>query len=266
MAMKGSYLHTILIVMLMACEESIDRPVPLEGTDTLIVEGILTNELKSHVIKLSHPRSQNGSQVPAAGATLQVIEGNTTYLVNESPVEPGSYITQEMQAVFGKTYTVHILYQGKEYKAQDSSVPVEPLPGLNYRKEDDRYILNRIESGSSPNFTQHDITWKKTHTCAVGESCEGKVIFYDLKSIDVNDLFKPGQTEFAFPGNATIIRKKYSCSPAFQNFLRSMLSETEWRGGVFDVQRANASTNLTGGAMGFFAVSTVLSDTTIISP
>jgi hypothetical protein len=44
-----------------------------------------------------------------------------------------------------------------------------------------------------------------------------------------------------------------------------VLSETEWRGGAFDVQRENVPTNLSKGAIGFFAVSTVLSDTTIIT-
>jgi hypothetical protein len=266
MAMKGNYIQVILIIMLMACEKPIDRPVQLGDINTLIVEGIITNEKRNHVIKLSHPHKQNGSQVPATGAILQVQEGGTIYLAIEDPVGSGKYITQEMQAAFGKTYTLRIQYQGKEYSAQDTSVPVEPLPKLGYRKKDDLYVLNQIQSGSNPNFIEHDITWKNTASCIGGTICEGKIIFYDLKTVDVNDLFKPSKKEFAFPGNATIIRKKYSCSPAFQNFLRSVLSETEWRGGVFDVQRANATTNLTGGAIGFFAVSTVLSDTTVIDP
>ncbi|MEQ8425482.1 MAG: hypothetical protein RIA63_12280, partial [Cyclobacteriaceae bacterium] len=67
-----------------------------------------------------------------------------------------------------------------------------------------------------------------------------------------------------FPENAVVIRKKFSVSPGYQSFLRSILSETEWRGGVFDVQRANAATNLTEGAIGYFAVSTVVTDTTIV--
>ena len=43
-----------------------------------------------------------------------------------------------------------------------------------------------------------------------------------------------------------------------------MLSETEWRGGLFDVKRANVITNLSEGAVGFFAVSTVVTDTTTV--
>ncbi|MBE9509733.1 MAG: hypothetical protein IMY71_02550, partial [Bacteroidetes bacterium] len=44
----------------------------------------------------------------------------------------------------------------------------------------------------------------------------------------------------------------------------TMLSETEWKGGVFDVLPGNVYTNLSEGAVGFFAVSTVVSDSTVV--
>jgi hypothetical protein len=49
-------------------------------------------------------------------------------------------------------------------------------------------------------------------------------------------------------------------------FIRTLLSETEWRGGLFDVQPGNVQTNLSEGAVGYFAVSTVVGDSTIILP
>jgi Domain of unknown function (DUF4249) len=266
MAMKGNYILTIFIVTLVACERPIDRPIQLGDTNTLIVEGIITNEKKSHLIKLSNPHAQNGGQVPVSGAILQIVESNNIYLASESPAGSGTYVTQTMQAAFSKTYELRIQYQGNEYSAQDSSVPVEPLPKLSYRKVNELYTLNSIQSGSGPNFIDHNVTWKNTTFCTSGNTCEGRITFYDLKTADVNELFKPSKKEFVFPMGSTVIRKKYSCSPAFQTFLRSVLSETEWRGGVFDVQRANATTNLSNGAIGFFAVSTVLTDTTIINP
>ena len=67
-----------------------------------------------------------------------------------------------------------------------------------------------------------------------------------------------------FPKGSSIIRKRYSVSEPYETFLRSLLSETEWRGGVFDIERANVNTNLSEGAIGFFAASTVVTDTTIV--
>jgi hypothetical protein len=43
-----------------------------------------------------------------------------------------------------------------------------------------------------------------------------------------------------------------------------MLMETEWRGGIFDVQHGNVITNLSSGAIGYFAASTVVTDTIFI--
>jgi len=42
------------------------------------------------------------------------------------------------------------------------------------------------------------------------------------------------------------------------------MMETEWQGGWFDVKRGNVKTNMSEGAVGYFLVSTVVTDTTYI--
>jgi hypothetical protein len=44
------------------------------------------------------------------------------------------------------------------------------------------------------------------------------------------------------------------------------MAETEWRGGLFDVQPGNVRTNLSEGAVGYFSVSAVVADTNLILP
>ena len=44
-----------------------------------------------------------------------------------------------------------------------------------------------------------------------------------------------------------------------------MLTETDWRGGVFDVLPGNAKTNLTAGAIGYFTAGEVFRDTVVIN-
>ncbi len=254
-----------IYLLLTACEEAVQRPLFIESSNLLVVVGIITNEKLNHWISISFPSaSQNSNRSPVSGAVLKIMDGNTEYLVTEFPVGSGNYFTEEMRAVFGKSYTLSIQFQGKEYLAQDSPVPVEPLQILNYEKVDDQFRLEVSDAGQDPNFVDHSISWSGTPSCISGTNCEGKIVFYDLKTVDVNEIYKPKLADFTFPLNAIIIRKKYSVSPAYRSFLRSVLSETEWRGGIFDVQRANATTNLSEGAIGFFAVSTVVSDTTLI--
>jgi Domain of unknown function (DUF4249) len=256
----------IFFCMLSACEERIDIPLLSEDKDLLAVEGVLTNENISHTITLTFPyKMMNSKAVPVSGATVQILEGSsTTYTLTEAPAGSGQYVTPVFRAVFGTTYTLWIQYKGKEYFAQDSSVPVEPLPVLDYYKVNDQYALALNESGQNANYIDHRLDWKTTSACLSGNACDGRIVFYDLKTIDVNEIYKPGKTEFLFPVNSIIIRKKHSVSSAYQSFLRSVLSETEWRGGLFDVERANATTNLSAGAIGFFAVTSVVSDTTLV--
>jgi len=262
---KKTILLLIIVLQISACEEVIQKPIQSANTDLLVVEAILTNEKTNHLIKLSKTfPNQNGSAIPVSGAVLKIEDTDSVYNASEFPAGSGRYYTETMRAVFGKKYTLSIQYQGKSFTAEDSSVPVEPLPPLPYEKIGDQYRLVLTERGRDPNYIDCEISWNKTPSCVSGASCEGRVVFYDLKTLDVNNIYKPKKADFTFPLNSVVVRRKYSVSPAYQSFLRSVLSETEWRGGVFDVQRANAATNLSEGAIGFFAVSTVVSDTTLI--
>lgn len=265
--MKIKILFLVLLPFLFtACEERIDIPLQSEVTNLLAVEGILTNENINHKIKISFPyQPMNGTSQPVSGALVTIQEDNSTpSALTEFPVASGEYYTPVFRAVVGSVYTLKIQYQGKEYSAQDSSVPVEPLIALDYKRVKDEYELDLYPNGQSANYIGHDILWKNTPACLAIDGCDGRIVYYDLKTIDVNEIYKPAKAEFLFPVGSTIIRKKHSASAAYRAFLRSVLSETEWRGGVFDVNRANATTNLSTGAIGFFAVTSVVSDTTII--
>lgn len=263
--MRSFKLFILAVLLTTGCEEKIDLPISSEDTRLLVVEGVLTNERKNHLVRLSLPYArQNGESQPATGASVLIKEDAAVYVLSEFPVGSGNYYTPVRRAFTGKKYTLYIQYNGRKYFAQDRSVPVQPLQKLKYHQSGDRYMLNLDPAGDDPNYIEHTITWRSTSVCISDSSCEGKVIFYDLKTIDVNELYKPDQMPFHFPKQTSVIRKKFSVSPAYKTFLRSMLSETEWRGGVFDVQRSDVFTNLSEGAVGFFAVCSVVSDSTVV--
>jgi len=247
-----------------ACEEPIDKPIQSEQTNQIVVEGLITSENVSHLIRISHPyKIQQGIAEPVSGASVTIKENNNVYMLTEQPMGSGKYYTPAFRAITGKAYELLIQYQGKEYTARDSTAPVEPLPPIQYYPVNGTYSLDFQTFGNNPNYINHEISWHNTPACT-GTPCSEKVVFYDLKTIDIHEIYKPKKEAFYFPLGATITRVKYSVSPAYKLFLRSMLSETQWRGGVFDVQRANVLTNLRDGAIGFFASCTVVSDTTVV--
>jgi hypothetical protein len=265
MAMKKTA-QTFLfsIIVLFACEEPFSSKNTYLETELIIVEGVITNEKKNHEVSLSRIHlNQNGVAATVTGADVTITSGDSIFTLTEIPIGSGKYLTPPMRAASGKIYKLNFSYNGQTYSAEDSSVPVEPMPDIIVDKQPEGYRMVFEESGQSANYVDHHLDWTATEDCP-GDGCEGRIIFYDLKTIDVNNVYKPGKTDLFFPEGTVIVRRKYSVSPAYRDFLRSMLMETEWRGGVFDVERANVPTNLSAGAIGFFAVSTVVTDTTII--
>jgi hypothetical protein len=266
--MKGLRIIWLLTILFVSCEEELTREINPVDNDLLVVDAILTNEKMNHLVKLSHVNTTtNASWNPASGATVAISDGDNVQVLVEFPANSGLYFTNEnFRALFGKQYVLFIQYNGKNYAATDSAVPGEPFnnDSIYLQKEEGLFTLNFVKS-RFPSMTRYFINWQNTDFCASsGETCLAKIVDYDLKTVDINESFRPPKEQVLFPKGSIIIRKRYSISEPYKQFLRSMLSETEWRGGYFDVQRGNVITNLSEGAVGFFAVTTVVSDTTIV--
>ncbi|MEX1240994.1 MAG: DUF4249 family protein, partial [Cyclobacteriaceae bacterium] len=101
------------VLVLTACEEKVDVKLFPEDTGLLAVEGVLTNERKNHLVKLSLPYQQvNGESMPATGASVFVVT-DSVYALTEFPAGSGRYYTPVGRAVSGKNYTLVIQYNGK---------------------------------------------------------------------------------------------------------------------------------------------------------
>jgi hypothetical protein len=255
---------TILLALLIlnfSCEKVIEWDKNTKNIPLLIVEGRITNEKSPHLVRLSRAaENPNEKNPPVSGALVSISDGTETNLLTEDPANPGNYYTSPgIRGVVGKTYTLRIKFDGLEYIAAAYMVPVEPLDSFLHSDCNNGYKAEFDDKGD-PSMIELNIDWSGGG-CPDSVSCSSKIIHYKLDNIDVNKLFKPAQEEVCFPDSSCIIRKKYSLTPEYQEFLRSFLMETEWRGGIFDVERGNVITNLSEGAIGYFAACTVVSDT-----
>jgi hypothetical protein len=246
-----------------SCQEPIDYPLLFENVNTVAVEAVLTNEIIAQRVKLTLPyQQQNGLPIPATGALISITDGSSLYLLTEKIAGSGEYFSQPFPAVSGRDYRLRIEYKDQIFDAMDQSVGVEPLADIRYQSADNlNFELALNPSGDLAHYIVHQISWRHTPQCQANSFCEGLLVYYDLKTIDANEVFRPEKEVFLFPINTVVIRKKHSVSEGYRKYLRAILSETEWRGGTFDVEPANAPTNLSSGAIGYFAVTSVLSDT-----
>jgi hypothetical protein len=255
----------LLLALLAGCEVEYSWNLRSKNINTIVVDGILTNEMKTQCIKISSVNAaMNQAYVPISGATVTVSDSVNLYPFSESLSEPGSYYSSPFQAFVGKTYYLNIVYQSITYTAKANMASITALDSLVLNKSNDLYTYSQGKTGD-PAMTEVFLDWSTVPAyCTTYGHCTAQETFYVLHNIDVNKEFGPEKEIIYFPAGTRITRRKYSLTSEHQAFLRSLLMETEWRGGIFDVQQGNVNTNISNGGFGFFAACMVLSDSTVV--
>ncbi len=269
--MRRSFTYSLLfyfLVIMCSCEKEYDWDIKSNRMDILVVDGIITNEHIAHCVRLSFTNQDlNMNSRAVSGATVFVTADTNSYEFVESPNDTGCYYASPFQAVVERQYHLMIEYDSQTYEAVGEAVPVTPLkdPVFEGNAENDlqRYVFT--ESGQ-PSMLEVYYDWSEIPDyCTEYGYCQAQETFCNLDNIDVNNIYAPPRQIIWFPAGTSIIRKKYGLSEDHQAFLRSLLMETEWCGGIFDVQHGNVPTNLSNGAIGYFAVCMVVSDTLYIN-
>ena len=260
--------HMILFSLLLVangCEKEYPWKLHSYELNKIVVEGILTSEYKPQHIFLSKPMDTlNGTAIRISGADIRVSDEDSEYVFTEHQI--GEYVSLPFGAVTGRAYTLSISLKGENYSATAEMVPISPMPVINITLDSARglYRYNYADDGT-PSMMEVNYDWSSIPSyCDTIGSCSASEYFYSLPVIEVNKVFEPSKEIVWFPAGTVIIRRKYSLSEAHQEFLRSLLMETEWTGGIFDVQHGNVNSNISNGALGFFGVCMVLSDTTMV--
>ncbi|MBK8491065.1 MAG: DUF4249 family protein [Saprospirales bacterium] len=256
--------------MLPGCEAPTDWTFhPLEN-GALVVEAILTDELKTQEVSLSLSYNDlNGQPVSVTGAEVRITGGGAILDFAEASSRPGTYLsTQVFAAQLFTNYTLEINWEGETYEAENSMVQVIPFQKWTFNKvgaTDSLRTIASVPSLYSPHeqaMYEVDIDWRHL---AGSDSARAKVFYYTFNTVDVNELFRPPQETVVFPKGSIVIVKKHSLNPAFAAYCRALLMETEWQGGVFDEASSSLPTNVSNGGVGFFGVCAVVSDTIIVN-
>jgi len=266
---RSSVTHLGLAFMLsfiiLGCEEAFEYE-PLLQDDLLVVEAFITSEKKPQEVHLSKTYTDlNGDPPPVTNALVAIHDGDSIFIFTHDPERPGTYLSDSIQGLFGKTYTLYILHEGIEYYAQTTSAFGSPLEPLVTRELDNGWFEFVYQESTGPSMMEVIVTWEETDSLGQTKQELRRAFYYTLNSFDITSVFAPEKDGLVFPEGAQVFRRKYSLTENHQDFIRSFLSEVDWRGGVFDVSAGNVLTNLTDGAVGYFSVSMVRTDTTIVS-
>ncbi|HOV10658.1 MAG TPA: DUF4249 family protein [Bacteroidales bacterium] len=270
--MKKTILY-LLLLGLVSCEKQVDWPVQNDGTAYVVVDGILTNEAKAHPIRLT--RSVSALNMPpeaVSGAGVIVSNADSSWFLTEQPGNPGVYCTPaNFSAKVGVLYTLLVSIDGSVYTAKSRMVPNTPLILARYARSASENLFRitwvaNAYNAAHPAMYELLLDWSQVpgYESLDPDNCRARLFYYSLPTIDVSQVFAPEMEKVLFPAGTKIIERKYSLNPEYVEFLRALISETNWKGGLFDSAPANVPTNLSSGATGFFAACHVITDSLIV--
>jgi hypothetical protein len=265
--MKRIVIFLCLSLLSISCDKQVDWDLKFQEVDLLVVEGKITNGAGPHEVRITLPvYEMNGTPEPVSGALVEVNDGDTIHVFAEDPLRDGIYLSPPgLIGTVGRWYQLRIRHGGKRITAVTQMVKVTPFQRMNlFKAQDDPPLLGAFISDSDvPAIVRMELDWSHVvgYEDQPDSATHAVVYHYTLNGVDVNKMFKPPQEQIRFPPGTIIFREKESVNGWYGEFLRGLLSETDWRGGMFDVLPGNARTNMQGEAIGFFTAADVLRDT-----
>lgn len=272
------YLLTILF-FLSACEKKREWTInPLEES-IIAIDAMITNERKAHEVRIMEV-TNDGRNIPVTGASVWIQTPNKTNadILIESIDSLGTYLT-DTNFIANDTgfYELHISYNGYEYNAEAKSTTIGNLTRFNYSLDSDSllvgdslYYITSINEVYQSEEAMYQITmdWSmvKGYEDLEDKNNHAFVKSYSLNTLDVNEIFPSNKARFWFPAGTQVVERKYSLTEEHSEFIRALLSETEWRGYLFDVSAGNLPTNFDDGAIGYFSVCRVKQVTFTVNP
>jgi hypothetical protein len=261
--MKRTFLYILILISFLGCEKKTDWTLKSQAGKLIVVDGIITGELKTQFLTLTFPVSElNTKPIPVTGATILISNEDSVFNMTEQPSGSGVYKSvSPFLAREGKNYSLLIFYGSQIISAKSAMAPASIFNFLVYSKDDDSELYHVSWVGSSfsteaPAMWEVLIDWSKVPGYQQTDStkCKARLLFYTLSTLDVSEIFAPAVEKVSFPAGTLINETRYSLTPEYAEFIREVLLETQWQGGLFNSVPANVPTNLSAGGAGFFAV------------
>jgi len=257
------------VLILSGCEEYMDVQFDNDSGSKLVVEGAFTTDTTSHTVILSRSGDffEKGDRKMEAGAEITISDGNAVFSYTE--VEPGVYQTDPTAyGMVGKNYTMTItLDNGTVYSASEKIVE---LPGIdsvvaiskagfdqNTGELTQGYYINYY--GPEPEGPGHCYLWNLYIDGKLRSDSIHKQVFSDDEFVDGSyikdfEIFFIKESDL-LSDTVEIEIEMFSISKAYYDYMLGLMLETVWKGSPWDGPPANAVSNISNGALGYFRAS-----------
>ena len=262
-------IYAILFVpMFSGCQKIIT--VDLNVADPVIViEGLITDKPGPYKVTISKTGSYFDQPVlpPVSGAKVTIYDntGNVDILQESGP---GIYLTSKTRGIPGRTYTLKVIYEGKEYTGSSTMYSQVRIDSLNLTKSQSIFIGigggERKDMDFDLNCYFKDPPEKNYYRLKVFTNDTAWAENYHL----FDDQYTNGQVvglraAHAKAGSSYKI-DLYSIDRQTYTFYRT-LEDLLYNNPFFGSTPANPNTNLSNGALGYFGASATSSKSITLS-
>jgi hypothetical protein len=257
----------LTLLILASCEKKTEWTLDEQPTHPVVVDGIITDELKTQSIRIMFAYDTlNAIPVAVTGAEVIVSGNGKVWHFHEQFGNPGNYLSDlKFAGAVGQEYSLLVTVSNKVYSAKarmDSGLST--FESARYSKEATTglcqfYWVADPYSLEAPAMYEVLLDWSKVagYQDADTVNTHAKLLYYTLPTLDVSEIFAPAMEKVKFPVGTIIVEQRYSITKDYAAYIRALLLETTWQGGFFTTASANVPTNLSSGALGYFAACSV---------
>ena len=273
--MKRLPKYLLMLALLASCVKEADWTLDPAPAPVVVVDGIITDAQGLQSIRLSYSVNDlNEDPAPVSEANVIISNEDSSWQLTEQPKYSGRYVTTpKFVAVPGKSYSLLISHNEKIYSAKSGMEAGKLFDPLQYKKNDgdSLYHIDWVASAFSEDFPamwEVVLDWSQVpgYTGLDSNQTAARLLFYTLPTLDVGQIFAPPVESIAFPAGTVITENRYSLTAEHAEFIREMLMETSWQGGLFSSVPANVTTNLSAGAAGWFGACGRTSLSLVVTP
>ncbi len=256
----------IIIAYLFTCfacdelQEEISLDINDKNLPDIAVDGMITDQQKAHVVRISIIPSftSQSEPEPVSGATVTISSETDLFPLEET--SPGIYRTSpDVKGEAGKSYTLTILCNGKEYSATSRITPPVNVDTLYTRpgSESGKYYI--LFSSYEPSLPGTNAIFKIYKNGQVNDTIRNWPVINDF----INQGFVlrnfPIAEYEAMPGDS-IKLESYSVEKNFIDFILAAYQIIQVPSPYLSSPPANLKTNFSKGAVGYFLAAAVRSN------
>jgi hypothetical protein len=277
---KITNIRFMLVILIASILGSCDSPFDLnvdQAPTKVVIEGLITNELKQHYVRVSTTKEygKSGTSPIVKNAIVEVADnqGNTfTFTHNETGESDidGYYFSPVFAGNIGSIYTMTVQLDGNSYSGSDKLLRVTSVDSLSVKINEDlrdvapEDLPDDIDPdefyevffiAKEPQETKDYYLFKYYKNGEVLKDSDTEISFAEDTFVgeDIHDIATAGF--FALEDSATV--EFYSLTRKGFVYYTDMYNVLNNDGGMFGAVPSNPRTNLTGGALGYFQTSAV---------